>query len=171
MEASQHSSEAVLRYLEEHGVAYELVEHEPKFTAASEARAAGVEPQNAAKTLALRDHEAYRLAVIPAQRRLALELTRHAVGASAHLRLASEEEMAVDFPAFELGALPPFGPLLPAPEVVDRRIFEHERILCSAGDHAHSVLIDPHELMRIADPQIADICLSTIPPGSPLERY
>jgi prolyl-tRNA editing enzyme YbaK/EbsC (Cys-tRNA(Pro) deacylase) len=62
------------------------------------------------------------------------------------------------FPAFEVGALPPFGPLIPAPEVVDVRLLYHERILCGAGDHTHAVSIDPRELLRVAEPQVADIC-------------
>src|SRR5580765_5536119 len=122
------AAEFVCGYLEKHGVA-------------DEALAAGVEPQNAAKTLALRDGDDYRLAVLPASRRLDLDLAREALRASVHLRLASESEMQRDFAVFEIGALPPFGPLLPAPEIVDPRVLQHDRILCSAGDHSRSLLI------------------------------
>lgn len=150
--------EALERFLETRGVGYETVEHEQTLSATAEARAAGVPPDHAAKTMLLREGEDYRLAVIPASRRLDMHKAREALGASAKLRLATEEEMGTDFGAFEVGALPPFGPLLPAPEVVDGRLLEHERILCTGGDHRHSVLIDPEELVRVVDARLADIC-------------
>jgi Ala-tRNA(Pro) deacylase len=143
-------------YLDEHGVAYEVVEHGERFTAAAEARAAGMEPHNAAKSLLLRDDDGYELVVIPASERLDLKKVRQALGRE--LRLATEQEMEADFAQFELGALPPVGPMLPAPEVVDRRLLEHDRVLCNAGDHRHSVLVDPRELVRVADAQLADVC-------------
>jgi Ala-tRNA(Pro) deacylase len=148
--------ETTTAYLDEQGVPYELVEHDEGFTAAAEARAAGVEPHNAAKTLLLRDREGYELAVIPASERLDLKKVRGALGRA--MRLATEEEMGSDFGRFELGALPPLGSMLPAPELIDTRLLEHERVLCNAGDHRHSILVDPRELARVGDAQLADIC-------------
>ena len=150
--------ELVTRFLDERGVRYELVEHRKAFTAAAEARAAGVAPDHAAKTIAIRDDGGYRIAVIPASERVDLKKVRELLEGSAELRLATEDEMAADFQAFELGALPPFGPMLPAPEILDRRLLEHEKILCSGGDHSHSVLVEPNEIVRIAEAQIADVC-------------
>ena len=66
-------------YLDENGVQYEVVEHEERFTAASEARAAGVEPQDAAKEVLLRSEGGYALAVIPASERLDLQKVRRAL--------------------------------------------------------------------------------------------
>ena len=148
--------DATTGYLDEQGVAYEVVEHGERFTAAAEARAAGMEPQNAAKSLLLKDDEGYELVVIPASERLDLKKVRQAL--DRELRLATEQEMEADFAQFELGALPPVGPMLPAPEVVDRRLLEHDRVLCNAGDHRHSVLVDPRELIRVAGAQLADLC-------------
>jgi Ala-tRNA(Pro) deacylase len=148
----------VTHWLEERGVDFELVTHPETFTAVDEAQAAGVPAGHVAKTLALREQDSYRLVVIPASRRLDLSRVRGLGGRSPHLRLASEHEIARDFPHFKVGALPPFGPLLPAPEIVDIRLLYHDRILCGAGDHRHAVSLDPRELLRIAEPQVADIC-------------
>jgi Ala-tRNA(Pro) deacylase len=150
--------DAVTDYLDSQGVRYEVIEHRQTFTAVAEARAAGVAADDAAKTVALRDDRGYRLAVIPASDRLDLRKVREVLGNGEHLRLATEDEMAADFDAFEVGALPPFGPMLPAPEIVDRRLVDHARVLCSGGDHRHSILVDPKEIVRLADPQVADIC-------------
>jgi Ala-tRNA(Pro) deacylase len=157
-ESEQQGVEFVTRYLDERGVAHEVVEHEQTFTAAAEASASGVAPDHAAKTMVLRDGDAYRLAVIPASHRLDLGKAREALGATRHLRLATEPEMESDFEAFEVGAIPPIGPMLPAPEMLDSRLMEHDRILCAGGDHRHSLLVDPRDLARVADARIADVC-------------
>jgi Ala-tRNA(Pro) deacylase len=148
----------VTKWLDEYGVDYELVEHPEAFTALDEARAAGAPAQQAAKTVLLRDGDDYRIALIPALRRLDVDRAASLLGATKHLRLATEAEMANDFPGLEVGAIPPLGPLLQAPEVVDSRLLERERILCSAGDHRHLLALDPNDLVRAADPVIGDIC-------------
>jgi Ala-tRNA(Pro) deacylase len=156
--AEQRGIDAVTSYLDERGISHEVVEHEQTFSATAEAKAAGIESDHAAKTMVLRDGDDYRLAVIPASERLDVHKVRELLGASRHLRLATEVEMEADFGAFEVGAMPPLGSMLPAPEVLDRRLLEHERILCSGGDHRHSVLIDPRDLEQMAEVHVADIC-------------
>ena len=150
--------ETTTKHLEDQGIGYELVEHDRAFTAAAEARAAGEKPANAVKSVLLRDLEGYELIVLQASDRLDMRKVRDHFGETrSDLRLASEEEMDADFPQFELGALPPLGEMLPAPEVVDRRVLEHDRVLCNAGDHTHSVLLDPNEIVRVSNAEIADV--------------
>jgi Ala-tRNA(Pro) deacylase len=155
---SEQSVEAVKAYLEEQGVDHEMVEHKEEFTAAAEAQAAGVEPEDAAKDLILRDGEAYMLAVIPASQRLDLGKARELFEASGSLRLATEDEISKDFDRFEVGAIPPFGGLHGIPQAVDLKLLEHDRVLCNAGDHAHGVLVDPNELVRVGEAKTGDLC-------------
>ena len=155
---SEQGVEAVEGYLDAQGVEYEALEHEERFTAAAEAKAAGIEPGDAAKDLILRDGDTYALAVIPASQRLDLAKTRDLLGASASLRLATEDEIGKDFERFAVGAIPPFGGLHGIRQVVDSRLLEHERVLCSAGDHAHGVLVDPNEMVRIGEAKTGDLC-------------
>lgn len=151
--------EAIVEFLEGADVAYELVEHEPTTSAAADARVAGVEPRQAAKTVVLHDGGAYVIAAVPAAYRLDMGKLRELLGAARHrLRLATEDEIARDFPTLEVGAVPPFGPMVPAAEVLDRRLMDEPRILCPAGDHRHSVLVDPHEVLRITAATVADVC-------------
>jgi Ala-tRNA(Pro) deacylase len=158
-DASQSQGlETVTGYLDDHGVAYEVIEHEQTFTAVEEARAAKLPSEHTAKVVVLHDRDGYRLAVIPASHRLDLRKVRDALDASGSLQLASEAQMRGDFPQFEVGALPPLGPVLPAPEVLDRRLLEHGRILCSAGDHRHSLLVDAKALAAATEAQVTDIC-------------
>jgi Ala-tRNA(Pro) deacylase len=151
--------DTVERYLAQHDVSHEVVEHDARPTAAADARAVGIEPDDAAKTVVLRDGSGYRVVVIPASCHLDLRKLRELVGAGHEVRLATEHEIAEGFGSFEVGALPPFGPLLDAPEIVDRRLLDHERVMCSGGDHRHGLVLDPREILRVCDPQVADVCL------------
>lgn len=148
---------AIAGYLEDEGVEFELVEHEQAVSAAGEARATSRPPDQVAKTVVLHDGAAYVIAAIPASERLDLHKLRTLLGATRRLRLASEEEIAADFPSLEVGAVPPFGPMVPAAEVIDRSLLEPHRILCPAGDHRHSVLVDPRDVVRLTHATVADI--------------
>ena len=148
---------AALARLDSAGVSYRLVEHEPSYTAADEAAAAGADLPATAKTLVLIDRDRTIMAVVPASRRLDLGRARRAVGSGGRLRLATEEEAAARFPQFQVGALPPFAADA-VPEVIDIRLLYHATVLCAAGDHRYSVLVDPRDLFRLAEPRVADIC-------------
>jgi Ala-tRNA(Pro) deacylase len=148
---------AVTEFLEGEGVPYEVVEHERTQTAVAEARAAGMPPTDVAKTVVLRDEAGVRLAVIPSSERLDMHKVRRELGSKGP-RLVTEHEMAEEFDGFEVGAVPPFGPMFQALELVDRRLLEHGRILCGGGDHEHGVLVDPRDLVQAGRARVADIC-------------
>lgn len=151
-------AEAIVEFLEGEGVSYELIEHEPTLSAAAEARTTHHPADQVAKTIVLHDDSGYVIAAIPACERLDLQKLRKLLGATRHLRLAGEDEIAREFPSLEVGAVPPFGPMVPAAEVIDRALLDQERILCPAGDHRHSVTLAPHDVVRITAATIADIC-------------
>jgi Ala-tRNA(Pro) deacylase len=148
---------AVREFLERAGVAYEVVEHKRTETATAEARAAGLPAADVAKTVVLREQNAVRLAVIPACERLDMKKVKRELGSQA-VRLVTESEMASEFDEFEVGAVPPFGPMFQALELVDRRLLDHERILCGGGDHQHGVLVDPNDVVRASQARAVDIC-------------
>lgn len=150
--------DAIVQFLEGAGVDFELVEHEPTMSAAAEAQATHQPPDQVAKTVVLHDGDAYVIAAIPAAYRLDLHKLRELLGATQKLQLATEQQIARDFPSLEVGAVPPFGPMVPTAEVIDRALLEQDRVLCPAGDHRHSVLVDPREVVRITAARTADVC-------------
>jgi Ala-tRNA(Pro) deacylase len=77
---------------------------------------------------------------------------------SGGVRLVTEQEMAERFREFEVGAVPPFGPMFDALELVDERLLDQDRILCSGGDHEHAILVDPRDLVQAGEARVADIC-------------
>lgn len=147
--------EAVSGYLDANSAKYEIVEHNVTYTAAAEARATKITADNFAKTVVLHADDGYRLAVIPASERLDMQKARRQFG---EVRMASEEEMQSDIKSFELGAIPPFGSLIDAPETIDQRLVNRDQIHCSGGDHRHSLIINPRELVRLTKPHVADLC-------------
>jgi Ala-tRNA(Pro) deacylase len=155
---------AVARFLEAAGVPHDVLEHEPTYSAAEEAHATGEEPRHTAKTLLLHDHGGWRIAVVPASHRLDLEKARRLLDGTRHLRLATEEELAAEFPAFEPGTLPPVGSGLPLPEVVDVRLLYRDHVVFPGGDHRHGVRLDPRDLIRLAEPRVGDLCEHEGPP-------
>ncbi|HEY7890790.1 MAG TPA: YbaK/EbsC family protein [Solirubrobacteraceae bacterium] len=150
--------DAVVGFLEGAQVPYQLVQHTPVMSSGEQALAVEQEPERVAKTIILHDGEAYVIAAISAADRLDLHKLRDVLGASRHLRLASEPEIERDFPSMEVGAVPPFGPMVPLAEIIDARLAKQQQVLCAAGDHTHSVLIDPREIVRITAARVADIC-------------
>ena len=149
---------AVAEFLKRKRARYELIEHPETFAATEEAHAAATSPARMAKTVLLHDHGGFRAAVIPASERLDLQKARALLHASGHLRLASEDEIEREFPVFDAGAMPPFGALLGTPEILDPRLLRHRSILCSGGDHRHTLKISPREIERLGEPLVADIC-------------
>ena len=103
----------------------------------------------------LRDGEGYVLAVIRASERLDPKKA-----ASCWVRTTSRGcDRAGDgrgLRAVRAGGAAPFGPILEVEQIVDRRLLDHER-LCSAGDHRHSVKLDPNEMVRLASAQVGDL--------------
>jgi Ala-tRNA(Pro) deacylase len=145
-------------YLDQHGVDYEVVPHEEGPTAAADARAVGVTPQEVVKDVVLTSADVVALALIPASERLDLKKAQQALELESRPDLATEDEIHARFPEFEVGALPPCGPVHDLTEIVDRRPLEHDRVHCASGDHRHSVRIAPTEIVRLSGARVADLC-------------
>ena len=144
-------------YLRERGVSFSLVEHARSESAAAEARAARLPPEQIAKTIVLHTPHGYRFAVIPGSDRLDLYKAAAALGVGRHaLRFATEADMAADFPAYEIGAIPPLGPDTPV-ELIDPRLLDFGHVLCPAGDHEHSLKVDPADIVRATGALTVDL--------------
>ena len=152
------STTLITQYLEEEGIPFQLVEHTHTTSAFGDARATHHRPESVGKTILLRGGSGYVIAVVPASERLDLRKLRDVLGASRKLQLVDEQEMDAEFPEYEVGAIPPFGTELPAAEVIDSRLLEEDRIVCGSGDHMHSILLDPRDLVGVTHATVADIC-------------
>jgi prolyl-tRNA editing enzyme YbaK/EbsC (Cys-tRNA(Pro) deacylase) len=108
------------------------------------------------KTVALKTAAGYLCVGLPASERLDLARVRRLLG-DPDARLATELELTRAFPALEAGALPPFGHIAPALELVDRRVLACNWVLANGGDRRHSVRVSPLEIFRLARARVVDI--------------
>ena len=146
------------RVLDHEHVAYERIPHSHTDTARQEATELHLAQDEVAKTIVLVGQHGYVRASLPASERLDLHKVRELLGCGEDTHLATESELAGAYPMFELGAVPPFGGPTGDWAVLDRRLAHRESVVLEAGVHDESVRIRTHDLIRLADPQIADIC-------------
>ena len=137
-------------------VDFDLIEHRRTERAGDEARAIGVPPDQVAKTIVLASGERYVRAVVPASGRLDLQKMRQLLD-DKKARLASEEELVLAYPMYELGAVPPFG--IPAGDrvLLDRSLAQHDSVVFEAGSHNESVRLKTVDLIRLSGAEIKDI--------------
>jgi Ala-tRNA(Pro) deacylase len=138
-------------------VSYELLEHERTDRAADEAAALGVGTEEVAKTIVVTAGDTNVRVVLPASERLDMHKLRALLATGKALHLLTEDDLARDYPEFELGAVPPLGGRTDE-VIVDRRIAELDRIAIEAGSHSHSVRIAPADLVSAAQARVADVC-------------
>lgn len=143
-------------HLAKRGIRFEVLPHPRATSAMEEARALGVDAESVVKTIVLDIATGHALALIPASRRLDLDLVREGLE-DPTARLATEEELTRDFPEFELGALPPLPSLLHVPIIIDPHLLHHRSITFSSGSQRESVRAAPHRLFTGASITITPI--------------
>jgi Ala-tRNA(Pro) deacylase len=148
----------LMSVLDEAGIEYELLSHEHTERAADEAEALGVPPTAVAKTLVLAAPEGHVRAVLPASERIDLRKVREVVEGGKSIHLAAEDELARDYPGFELGAVPPFGGPAGDRVLVDARVTQQQSVVLEAGSHERSVRLETADLLELTRGEIVDIC-------------
>jgi len=148
----------VAKVLDEAGVEYELLSHAHTERAADEADALGLPPTAVAKTLVLTAPEGHLRVVLPASARIDLGKVRDYVEGGKRVHLAGEDELARDYPEFELGAVPPFGGASRDRVLVDSRVAEQASVVLEMGSHEQSVRLQTAGLLELTEAEIVDIC-------------
>lgn len=129
-------------------VDFKVLRHQHSDTSREAAHRAGVNEDQLAKAVALRDDIGPLLAVIPASRQLDVDGLRamlHRPG----LRLMKESELDEVFFDCETGAVPPLGPDYRVPTVLDRRLTEQDDIYFEAGDHVDLVHVSATSFLKL----------------------
>ena len=143
--------------LEEAGVDFDVLEHAHTERAADEATVLGVGLEEVAKTLVLVAPSGNVRAVLAASERIDLSRVAAVLGVGGKkVHLASEDDLARDYPDFELGAVPPFGGREDR-VIVDERLAARDSVVLEAGSHGRSVRLKAADLLRLTSAQVADI--------------
>lgn len=132
-------------YLKERHIRFEVAPHMGTYTAKSEAKALGLPAKYVLKAVVLRVDGDYAIAVLPASRRIDMNLMMEVIP-DARARLATEDEIAARFPGFELGALPPLPGLLGVRAFVDPKVFDCDEAAFADGRQTESIIASPREL-------------------------
>ena len=98
------------------------------------------------------------VAIIPASSGASTSRARAALGCGRHLRLPPPRRRPAGASRSSRSGAAAVSGGMRIPEVIDIGLLYHGTVLCAAGDHRHSLLIDPRDLFRIAEPRVADIC-------------
>jgi Ala-tRNA(Pro) deacylase len=149
-------AERLLAMLEEAGVSYRVVEHEPVFTSEQAATVRGTPPEAGAKALLVKaDDDRYALLVIAGPRRVDNARLRQALG-TRRVRFASADELFA-LTGCRPGALPPFGALFGLPVLFDRSLETAPEAAFNAGSHTVSVVMDGADFRRLLRGQLVDV--------------
>jgi prolyl-tRNA editing enzyme YbaK/EbsC (Cys-tRNA(Pro) deacylase) len=146
----------VRRGLDEHGVEYEVVRHDPTGSALAEAHSYGAPSHRVVKTVAVWALGQLRVVALPASERVDMHRVRHLLG-DTEARIATEAELSRELPDLDAGALPPFGTPAPPLALIDRRVLSCNWVLANGGDHRHSLRLSPLEIVRLSRARIVDI--------------
>ncbi|MFH0990805.1 MAG: YbaK/EbsC family protein [bacterium] len=144
----------LLKYLTANSVQYEIIEHEPAFSAHEVALASHVADKDLAKAIVIQVDEKYWMAVLRADQRINEHLIKQ-IFAAKHIQLAHEDDLTKLFPDCQLGAMPPFGNLYGLPIMVDEALASDEEIVFNACTHTKSIRITFKDFRRLVKPVTA----------------
>lgn len=149
---------ALGRALDEAGVPFEILTHHRSETAIGEAIALEIPPRVVAKTVIVTTPAGNMRAVVAAPDHVDMRrLADHLGLAKSDIRLATEVELAVEYPTFEVGAVPPIGGDRREPVVIDSALAASETVVFEAGTHSESVRVATAGLIQASEAQVASI--------------
>ncbi|MBW2232867.1 MAG: YbaK/EbsC family protein [Deltaproteobacteria bacterium] len=145
------------KFLEEHGVEYDVIPHKNDYRAKVTARDTGTPQSEFAKTVFVLIDGEDALVVVPADRDVALSKLRDALGAT-EVCLAREDEFHEFCPDCEVGAAPPFGNLYGLPVYVSTSLAADDMITFNAGTHSSAVRMAYSDFERLVGPRVLALC-------------
>lgn len=138
-------------YLDEQGVWFERLPHDPAFTAQATAQAEHVPGRMEAKVVMVKLDGKDAMAVLPATHRVDLGELCVSAGAQ-EARLMTEWELSRLFPDCEPGAMPPFGHLYGLPVYMDWGLVDNTEIVFNGGTHEEGIRMRLRDYERLARP-------------------
>ncbi len=120
-------------YLDDRGIDYEVVRHEPTLCASRSAQASHIPGGRLAKAVILKHETGYMMAVVSANDHI--RLGKLARDLNRPVGLATEAEVGEIFADCRLGAVPPVGAAYHLDMVVDETLDGEPDIYFEGGDH------------------------------------
>lgn len=147
-----HIPTSVRTFLDEHGVAYEVIDHPRDFTAQETAHHTHTPGRAFAKTVIIWIDGTYAMTVISAGHHIDLEQLAWALDAHT-VKLAIEEEVRELASDCEVGSMPPFGKLYNIPVYISTDLAANKEITFNAGSHTSAIRMRYDDFIRLVAPQ------------------
>jgi len=145
--------QATRKWLDDAGIAYRHLHHEPTRTSEESARVRGEDIRAGGKALLIKIDTEFRLFVLSASLKLDTSAVKGRFGAK-KIRFATPDELR-DLTGLVPGSVPPFGqPILPFDLFVDESILANERIAFNAGSLTDSITMSVKDYLRVAKPEV-----------------
>ncbi len=144
----------ITQVLERERMPYVAFRHPPAYTALEQAAVSHVRGRCAAKVVICIADDQPVQAVVPAHYRVDFERLREFAGA-ASIRLATESEIAVLYPDFEVGAVPPFGTIYGHRVFVEQCFVGEPEMVFDAGTHTASLCMHYYDFAELVKPAVA----------------
>ncbi len=150
-------TEGIRRYLDGHGVNYQLhFADGPTVTAQDAATRLRVPLETIIKSILFTDEkEMPVLAILTGDKRVDRKKLSSVTGVS-RVRIATREATK-ELAGFEVGAMPPLGHKKRLMTVIDKKVMSFSKVYGGSGTMEALMEINPHDIARLADAIVADI--------------
>jgi len=153
-----HEEEAMIstrlkRFLDDNGVGFDVMHHDPAFTAQELSARMHISGYEFVKVVVVKMDGNFALAALPAPLRVNFKALAQVAGVK-KVSLASEQEFQQLFSDCELGAMPPFGSLYNLPTYAEQDVSLNENIVINAGTHAEAIRLRYSDFSRLARPRL-----------------
>ena len=146
------TAHTLMKFLMDHGTAYDERPHAPTMSAMRTAEACHVSADCLAKAVVLKNDGGYLMAVLPASHHLQMEELKTQLHSP--VQMATEDGIERLFPDCARGAVPPVGAAYGMKTIVDDCIAETPDIYFEGGDHETLVHMSGPAFCRlVADAQ------------------
>ena len=137
----------IKRYLDDQGVAYEVVTHSHTASSMETAASAHVSGETLAKAIVLKDDDGFVMAVMPSTYKLEPAMVRELT--DRRLEMVGEDELGPLFEDCELGAVPPLAAAYGIEAVWDETLAQLNQVFFEGGDHADLVRVSGEDFGKL----------------------
>lgn len=150
----EHAHEKICRYLDEHGVDYQVIKHEPVASVDEYHNVVGTRYEQQAKAIFIRvrrqGEKTFAMLAIQAQKRADMQRLAELLGAR-EVRMATREQLA-EHTGCSYGELPPLGRLFGFRLLFDKDLLNEDEVYFNAGDLSTSISLDPKAIVELEQP-------------------
>ncbi len=143
--------ERIQSILEDKGIAYEIIDHEPVYTNPTMAEALGVSEAETVKSLVVKTKEG-NLAVVVLPGDARMEWKRAAAGLGTKKVSFAKPDVVSEQVGCDVGCVPPFGHLVSLPVAMEPALSQGAQLYFNPGRHDRSYRLSAHDLITVCEP-------------------